>query len=91
MLAESRYLVSLGWISYLPAWKVYKEKRDTLRREGRINTVSMSKELEDVLGAGEKDEVVQRLIAEQEGDHREDARRSKLYLSQKNKPDHDRS
>ncbi len=34
------------------------------------------------LGTGKKDEVPQQLIAEQEGECREDARQARLYLSQ---------
>ena len=45
-----------------------------------------SKELEAVLGEGEKDEVLKQLIAEQEGEQRKEARQAKLYLSHEKKP-----
>jgi hypothetical protein len=81
---------SLGWISYLPAWRAYHEKRKELRRAGTIKTVSLSDEFEAVLGTGKKDNVLNQLIAEQEKDQRQDARQAKLYLSQKKKPDRSR-
>ena len=43
--------------------------------------MSISKELEAVLGTGEKDEVLHQVIAEQEKDDRDDAGQVKLYLS----------
>lgn len=81
----------LGWISGLPAWRGYHEKRKQLRRAGTIKTVSLTDELEAVLGTGDKDEMVNRLIAEQEKEQREDSRQAKLYVSHKKKPDHGRS
>lgn len=80
----------LAWIPYLPVWRAYHEKRKELRRNKTIDTVPLSKELEAVLGEGEKDEVLKQLIAEQEGEQREDARQAKLYLSHKKKPDQGR-
>jgi hypothetical protein len=77
---------SRGLISQCPAWKAYKERRDRVRKEGTINTVSLTSEMEAVLGAGEPDEVLQQLIAEQEEEGREDARHPKLYLSHEKKP-----
>ncbi|MFC1781118.1 hypothetical protein ACFLZ8_02505 [Planctomycetota bacterium] len=76
---------SLGWIPYLPAWRAYHEKRQELKRNKTIKTVSISEELNAVLGSGDKDEVLKQLIAEQEGDQREDARQAKLYLSHQKK------
>jgi hypothetical protein len=77
---------STGTISNCPAWKAYNERRDRLREEGTINTVCMSKEMEGVLGTGEKDEVLKQLIAEQEKDQQGDTRQAKLYLSHDKKP-----
>lgn len=42
--------------------------------------------MESVLGTGEKNEVLQQLIAEQEEEQREDAGQAKLYLSHEKKP-----
>jgi hypothetical protein len=81
---------SLGWIPKLSAWRAYHEKRLELRRNKTIDTVSISKELEAVLGEGEKDEVLRQLIADQEADEREDARQARLYLSHNKKPERDR-
>jgi len=75
----------LGWIPSLPAWRAYHEKRKELRRNKTIDTVSLSRELEAVLGEGEKDEVLNQLIAEQEGEKREDARQARLYLNHQKK------
>lgn len=83
---EKQIPCCLGWISSLPAWRAYHEKRKELRRNKTIETVSLSDELEAVLGEGEKDEVLKQLIAEEEGEERENARRAKLYLSQQRKP-----
>ncbi len=77
---------ALAWIPNLPAWRAYHEKRQELRGNKTIDTVSLSEEVEAVLGEGEKDEVVKQLIAEQEGEEREDARQAKLYLSSQRKP-----
>jgi hypothetical protein len=77
---------SIGTISTCPMWHAYKERRDKLRTEGTINTVSLTKELEAVLGTGEKDEQLHNVIAEQEKDRREDARRARLYRSHEKKP-----
>jgi len=76
---------STGTISNCPAWQAYKDLRDRRRKETTINTVSISTEMESVLGSGEKDEVLQQVIAEQEGDEREDARQAKLYVSHEKK------
>jgi len=76
---------SQGLIAKCPAWIAYNERRDQLRKEGAINTVALSKEMESVLGTGEKDEVLQQLIAEQEDDDRGDAGQAKLYLNRKKK------
>lgn len=76
---------SAGTISKCPAWQAYKERRDKLRREGTIETVSLTGELEAVLGTGEKDEVLNQLIAEQEQEDREDARQARLYVSHEKK------
>jgi len=75
----------LAWIPYLPVWRAYHEKRKELRSK-TIKTVSLSDELEAVLGEGEKDEVLKQLIAEQEGEEREDERRARLYLNIQRKP-----
>jgi len=80
----------LAWIPCLPAWRAYHEKRKELRSNKTIDTVSLSKELEAVLGEGEKDEVLNQLIAEQAGEEREDARQAKLYLNRTKKPDRGR-
>jgi hypothetical protein len=77
-------------VSKTPAYRVYNEKRKELRRAGTIDTVSISKELEAVLGTGEKDEVLKQLIADQEKDQRQDARQPKLYLSQEKRPERGR-
>jgi hypothetical protein len=77
---------STGLIVKCPAWQAYKERKDQLRKEGTIKTVSISTEMESVLGTGEKDEVLRQLIAEQEEDQREDVRRAKLYPSHEKKP-----
>jgi len=76
---------STGTVARCPAWKAYNERRDQLRKEGTIQTVSLSREMESVLGSGEKDEVVQQLIAEQEEDQQRDAGQAKLYLSHRKK------
>ncbi len=77
---------STGLISKCPAWKVYNERRGQVRKDGTIKTVSLTSEMETVLGAGDKDEVLRQLVAEQEGDAREEARQAKLYLSHEKKP-----
>lgn len=84
-LAE-RIGCSAGLISECPAWKAYNERRSQLRKEKKIKTVSLTSEMETVLGAGEPNEVLQQLIAEQEEEGRGDARRAKLYLSHERKP-----
>jgi hypothetical protein len=77
-------------ISKTPVYIAYNEKRKELRRKKTINTVSLSNELEAVLGKGEKDEVLKQLIAEQKKEGREDARQARLYLSHEKKPDQSR-
>ena len=77
---------SQGLIAKCPAWKAYNERRDRVRKDGTIKTVSLTSEMEAVLGAGDKDEIVDQLIAEQEGDLGEDAKQAKLYLSHEKKP-----
>ena len=72
-------------ISKTPAYIAYNQKREELRCKKTIDTVSLSDELEAVLGEGEKDEVLKQLIAEQEGEQREDARQARLYLSRQKK------
>ena len=76
---------STGLITKCPAWKAYNERRTQLRKEGTIKTVSLTSELEAVLGTGEKNEALQQLIAEQEEDERTDAKQAKLYLSHEKK------
>jgi len=70
----------------LPAWRAYHERRQELQRKGTIKTVSLTDTMEAVLGKGDKDEVLNQLIAEQEDDDRKDGRQAKLYLSQEKKP-----
>jgi len=77
---------SLGWIPYLAAWRAYHERRQELRRAKTIKTVSLSEELEAVLGTGDKDEVLKQLIAEQGREEHQDARQAKLYVSHDKKP-----
>jgi hypothetical protein len=77
---------SLGWIPRLPVWRLYKERRDQVRKQGTIKTVSLTSEREAVLGTGDRDETLNRLIAEQEQDQREDGRQAKLYVSHEKKP-----
>ena len=48
--------------------------------------MSVTKEMEAVLGTGEPNETLQQVIADQEGDAREDARQAKLHLSHQKKP-----
>jgi hypothetical protein len=72
---------SIGTISKCPIWKVYQERKKRLQGEGKIKTTSFTTEMQSVLGSGEKDEILQQLIAEQEQDQREDTGRPRLYLS----------
>ena len=75
---------SRGAVGSCPAWRAYNERRDELRKKKTINTVSLTEELETVLGTeGEK---LQQLLVEQEKDKLEDARQAKLYLSHEKKP-----
>jgi superfamily I DNA and RNA helicase len=84
-LAE-RIGCSTGLISECPAWKAYKERRDQVRKQGTIKTVSLTSEMEAVLGTGDRDETLNQLIAEQEEEGRQDASQAKLYLSHEKKP-----
>ena len=82
---------SHGAVGSCPAWTAYHERRKRLRDDKTINTVSISKELEAVLGTGEKDEVLHQLIVEQGKEKQgketqEDARQAKLFLSHHKKP-----
>jgi hypothetical protein len=74
---------SIGTISNCPAWKAYKEWRDRVRKEGTIRTVSLTSEMEAVLGVDS--ECLPELIAEQEAEDRDDVRQAKLYLSHRKK------
>ncbi len=74
---------STGLIAKCPAWKAYKELRDQRRKKGAIKTVSLTAQMEAVLGVD--GESLPELIAEQEAEDRDDARKAKLYLSHKKK------
>ncbi len=78
---EEEIPCSIGLVSQLPAWIALQEyKRKTFGGK-RPKIVSLTKDLEYVLGT--EDEKLDQLVAEQE---REDARGAKLYLNPQRKP-----
>jgi hypothetical protein len=79
---------STGLVSELPVWRVLMDYREKTFGTKRPKMVPLTKNLEYILGT--QDEKLNQLIAEREGEEREDERKARLYLSHKKKHDRGR-
>lgn len=79
---------SVGLIPKLPIWKAVQEKleQERIKKGRKAKKVGLTNKILTITGTGKKDQVLNKLILEQEADTQEDGRQAKLFLSNQEKP-----